>query len=97
MGTSSFNAHFVIRNIFFLLQYGEIVALIVSLNRQGSALVEFKTKEAAVSIAMTFLTGLNDCLTSGFVLNNHLIIIQQMYGNEKTWLGHSSVDGFMLV
>lgn len=37
------------------------------------------------------------CLTSGFVSNNHLIIIQQMLGNEKAWLCHSSVGGFMLV
>jgi hypothetical protein len=37
--------------MFFLLQHGEIVALIVSAKRKGSALVEFKTKEAAVSIS----------------------------------------------
>lgn len=62
MCKSSFNAHSVLRNMFFLLQYGEIVALIMSSKRKGSALVEYKTKEAAVSIALIFLTGLSDCL-----------------------------------
>ncbi|PNF23592.1 DnaJ subfamily C member 17, partial [Cryptotermes secundus] len=37
-----------------LSKYGEIVALIMSSKRKGSALVEFKTKEAAVSIAVIF-------------------------------------------
>jgi hypothetical protein len=39
----------------FLLQYGEIVALLLSSKRKGSAIVEFKTKEAAVSIETIFL------------------------------------------
>jgi hypothetical protein len=71
--------------MFFLLQYGEIVALIMSPKKKGSALVEFKTKEACVSIAMIFSYGTSD-LTSGFVSNNHFIIIEQMFDNEKACL-----------
>jgi hypothetical protein len=48
--------------MFFLLQYGEIVAVIMSPKKKGRALVEFKTKEAAVSIAVIFPIGLSDWL-----------------------------------
>lgn len=35
--------------IYFLLQYGDIMALVISPKKKGSALVEFKTKRGAVS------------------------------------------------
>lgn len=38
----------------FTFQYGDIVALVVSPKKNGSALVEFKTKDAAVSLLTHF-------------------------------------------
>jgi hypothetical protein len=58
--TSSFNAHSATMIMFFLLHFSEIVAIVVSSRKKGSALVEFETNEAAVSIAVIFPTGLHD-------------------------------------